>query len=722
MTSCKTTNFPNGVKVGECLELDGEVETPFLNKETLTEQNVASDVDFAGTVRAKEFIADPASLTIGSNKLDQAGVFLQQSSDIDDSTRFLIGRDFDDSGSLPITSELIGELELVTQLPVTGTRLTISPGLELTGASAPAGVFAYQMIIEFFVYDEILSMDIATRLNSFDPDIGTLVSTVSDFSSLPPLEFDITNITQANPAVVTSPGHTYSSGERIGIGGVTVGMTEINDLVSDIAVSGDDITFTSIDSTSFTAYVSGGNTQGHLVSIPLDNPLVISEFQDYFTTFNPSVPIEVDGGEVAPSVVLPFTNVIGQSVLEEEIILTNSDIGIDVGDIVQLEDVGGMAGLPAVDGSQLTNISPKDSDDIENVSTVSGSTVTDALDNLNSGLGEVNTSSNSGAGAGLALSAAAGLVTAVRPLKLVVRHGVRPVGDHVEAYLYQTAAAHLAQHDVAVLVVVVAARVLVVVAASLAADAHDAVARHPLQDRPQAVGAVRDTFDAGLPFTPPRRDLVQLLQLMQVFALGVVERSEQPAPAERTDEDVRARVGVVLGHHVDGAALVAGDHQLAAFLHIHSGRHLTEDVDALVDGHQGLRNVELHGTADDHRIELGSLDHRGVVGVLLPSAELLSALVECVLVYVADGVNACSVCLEAGAECPAATCCPDDPNVHSPNDSHGAWRPSYCSPRARLASRTDWINRLALSWKMAWTPSRPTLNSSQTSFSVFSAS
>lgn len=34
----------------------------------------------------------------------------------------------------------------------------------------------------------------------------------------------------------------------------------------------------------------------------------------------------------------------------------NLDVGTDIGDVVQLEDVGGAAGLPAVDGSQLTGL------------------------------------------------------------------------------------------------------------------------------------------------------------------------------------------------------------------------------------------------------------------------------------------------------------------------------------------------------------------------------
>ena len=43
-------------------------------------------------------------------------------------------------------------------------------------------------------------------------------------------------------------------------------------------------------------------------------------------------------------------------VFNEAGLLLESDVGTEIGDIVQLEDVGGNAGLPAVDGSQLTGV------------------------------------------------------------------------------------------------------------------------------------------------------------------------------------------------------------------------------------------------------------------------------------------------------------------------------------------------------------------------------
>ena len=68
----------------------------------------------------------------------------------------------------------------------------------------------------------------------------------------------ITNITQANPAVVTSTAHGLETGNLVTITGV-LGMVEINDLSSAITVIDDDsFSLDTIDSTAFTAYTSGG--------------------------------------------------------------------------------------------------------------------------------------------------------------------------------------------------------------------------------------------------------------------------------------------------------------------------------------------------------------------------------------------------------------------------------------------------------------------------------
>ncbi len=67
---------------------------------------------------------------------------------------------------------------------------------------------------------------------------------------------NITNITQANPGVVTQVGHPFSTGNQIIITGVS-GMTEVNgNVYSIIKLTAD--TYSIVDTTTFTAYVSGG--------------------------------------------------------------------------------------------------------------------------------------------------------------------------------------------------------------------------------------------------------------------------------------------------------------------------------------------------------------------------------------------------------------------------------------------------------------------------------
>lgn len=72
----------------------------------------------------------------------------------------------------------------------------------------------------------------------------------------------VTNITQANPAVITtSSAHGFVTGETVTMSGV-VGMVEINGLSSTITVlTTTTFQLDTIDSTLFTAYTSGGSAQ-----------------------------------------------------------------------------------------------------------------------------------------------------------------------------------------------------------------------------------------------------------------------------------------------------------------------------------------------------------------------------------------------------------------------------------------------------------------------------
>lgn len=69
----------------------------------------------------------------------------------------------------------------------------------------------------------------------------------------------ISNITQANPAVVTSAGHGLSNGDVIKIYGA-VGMTEVNDGVFVVAgATTNTFQLSDVDSSGYGAYTSGGH-------------------------------------------------------------------------------------------------------------------------------------------------------------------------------------------------------------------------------------------------------------------------------------------------------------------------------------------------------------------------------------------------------------------------------------------------------------------------------
>tara|TARA_R110000764_G_C11029370_1_gene385292 strand:- start:7348 stop:10386 length:3039 start_codon:yes stop_codon:yes gene_type:complete len=82
-----------------------------------------------------------------------------------------------------------------------------------------------------------------------------------------PVTTFLTNITQANPAVVTDTAHGLSTGDEIRLTGV-VGMTEINNFIYEITVLSVN-TFSiayafngaAVNSTTFTAYTSGGTAE-----------------------------------------------------------------------------------------------------------------------------------------------------------------------------------------------------------------------------------------------------------------------------------------------------------------------------------------------------------------------------------------------------------------------------------------------------------------------------
>jgi hypothetical protein len=81
----------------------------------------------------------------------------------------------------------------------------------------------------------------------------------------------ITNVTKANPAVVTSTSHGYSDGDIITIDGV-VGMTELNGRAfvvsgaSGSPLSPNSFKLTGVNSTNYTTYTSGGTSSKQTMS------------------------------------------------------------------------------------------------------------------------------------------------------------------------------------------------------------------------------------------------------------------------------------------------------------------------------------------------------------------------------------------------------------------------------------------------------------------------
>ena len=85
-----------------------------------------------------------------------------------------------------------------------------------------------------------------------------VVERVSD-NHVADLTATITNITQANPAVVTASSHGFTNGQKIIIRNV-VGMTEVNNLVFTVAgATTNTFQLSGINSTGYTAYTSGGS-------------------------------------------------------------------------------------------------------------------------------------------------------------------------------------------------------------------------------------------------------------------------------------------------------------------------------------------------------------------------------------------------------------------------------------------------------------------------------
>lgn len=77
---------------------------------------------------------------------------------------------------------------------------------------------------------------------------------------------DITNITRANPAVVTSAGHGFANGAVVYIAAVR-GMNEINNRTYTVAnTATNTFQLSGVDSSAYTAYASGGALYGYVAT------------------------------------------------------------------------------------------------------------------------------------------------------------------------------------------------------------------------------------------------------------------------------------------------------------------------------------------------------------------------------------------------------------------------------------------------------------------------
>ena len=87
----------------------------------------------------------------------------------------------------------------------------------------------------------------------------------------------INGATQANPCQITSNNHGLISGDKIYIQNV-VGMTQLNGITYEITVTGTStFTLNGIDSTAFTAYISGGSWTLLTLSFSIQAPFLSKE-------------------------------------------------------------------------------------------------------------------------------------------------------------------------------------------------------------------------------------------------------------------------------------------------------------------------------------------------------------------------------------------------------------------------------------------------------------
>ncbi len=110
----------------------------------------------------------------------------------------------------------------------------------------------------FLFYEHIDDEDDANNFPFFWFDGKTTLVIVAPITAPSPGFSTITAVTRANPGVVTSVSHGFSSGDMILIKGL-VGMTQLNDLEFTITVLDADTFSLDVDTSAYANYVSGGS-------------------------------------------------------------------------------------------------------------------------------------------------------------------------------------------------------------------------------------------------------------------------------------------------------------------------------------------------------------------------------------------------------------------------------------------------------------------------------
>lgn len=168
------------------------------------------------------------------------------------------------------TGDTIIESELITNGPITAnSNLSVNGDFSVTGTITGIGLLDLDMANTSKIADgtagQLLQTDGAGNFKFVQGASTKGAFTDGSGVSYDDQQYDITGITQANPAVMTvESGHNLVNGDSITITTVT-GMTEVNDQTYFVSVSGDDLTLysdsgltTQINSTGFSSYLSGG--------------------------------------------------------------------------------------------------------------------------------------------------------------------------------------------------------------------------------------------------------------------------------------------------------------------------------------------------------------------------------------------------------------------------------------------------------------------------------